>query len=106
MKKNPAIAHNEYSWAIASPHDDLGAHVRSLLWNIAGIDSINPAGLPLDDFTAIVVGVATHGQATTVEGIASEACLLEVQRMCLTCLKGLARIVCNLYIEGRERPCG
>ena len=102
MSKNSAVVATEYSWAIAGADDDLRTHVQALLWNVAGIDTINPAKLPLGDFTAIVIRVVTDGQATTVEEIASETLLLEVQRMCLMSLKGLARVVCDLYIEGKE----
>ncbi|WP_298337573.1 hypothetical protein [Ferrimicrobium sp.] len=102
MSENRAVLANEYSWAIAGADDDLRAHVRALLWNVAGIDTINPAKLPLGDFTAIVIRVATDGQAITVEDIASETYLFEVQRMCLMFLKGLARVVCDLYIERKE----
>ena len=49
-----------------------------------------------------MVRVVTDGQATTVEEIVSETWLLEIQRMCLMFLKGLARGVCDLYIEGKE----
>lgn len=49
-----------------------------------------------------MVRVVTDGQATTVEEIVSETWLLEIQRMCLMFLKGLARVVCDLYIEGKE----
>jgi hypothetical protein len=48
------------------------------------------------------VTAATQGQAKTVDGITSEAGLLEVQRMCLTCLKESARVVVGLYIERKE----
>ncbi len=102
MTENSAVARDEYSWAIAGADDDLRAHVQALLWSVAGIDTINPGKLPLGDFTAIVIRVATDGQATTVQEIASETCLLEVQRICLMFLKGLARVVCDLCIEGKE----
>ncbi|MHB1732982.1 MAG: hypothetical protein ACYCU8_05950 [Ferrimicrobium acidiphilum] len=102
MTENSAVAPDEYSWAIAGADDDLRTHVLALLANIAGIDTINPGLLPLGEFTAIVVRVATEGQAETVDGITSEAGLLEVQRMCLMCLRESARVVVGLYIERKE----
>ena len=102
MTENSAAIPDEYSWALAGTDDDLRAHVLALLANIAGIDTINPAKLTLPEFTAIVVGAASSGRVATVEGIKSEAGLLEVQHMCLMCLKGLARVVVGLYIERKE----